>query len=100
MNAKEILFNVLEKYNCKEVVTIDGPLYKSIIIAMEEYKNESAISSIIENITSMKNIIDTFMVDIENEINENPDNIELKGVKFGYKIASSQFKNRFNKYLM
>ena len=33
------------------------------------------------------------------EIKENPKNVELNGVKFGYKTAISQFNNRFLKYL-
>ena len=62
-------------------------------------KEQSEIAAVMASINSMKIAMDIFMGEIEKEIKENPKNVELKGVKFGYKAAISQFNNRFLKYL-
>ena len=62
-------------------------------------KEQSEIAAVMASITSMKIAMDIFMGEIEKEIKENPKNVELNGVKFGYKTAISQFNNRFLKYL-
>lgn len=50
------------------------------------------------SISSMKETMDSFFQEIEEEIKAEPNNMKLIGARWAYRIAMEQFNNRFKKY--
>jgi hypothetical protein len=50
------------------------------------------------SISSMNEAMKEFLTGIDEELKKAPDSDTFKGAKWAYKIAISQFNNRFNRY--
>lgn len=50
------------------------------------------------SILSTKKVMDDFLKEIQHSLIENPDDERLLGAEWAYKIAISQFHNRFSRY--
>lgn len=62
--------------------------------------NKLALGEVIGSINSVKEVMDAYLPLIEKEIADFPNDKELKGAKFSYKVAMAQFKNRLGKYCL
>lgn len=56
------------------------------------------IADVSGSISSMKETMDSFFQEIEEEIKAEPNNMKLIGARWAYRIAMEQFHNRFAKY--
>lgn len=64
-------------------------------------KQETAnvdLGAVSGSISSMKETMDSFFREIEEEIKAEPNNLKLIGARWAYRIAMEQFNNRFKKY--
>ena len=55
-------------------------------------------ANIRKSILSTKKVMDEFLKEIEHSLVNNPNDEKLLGAKWAYKIAVSQFHNRFSRY--
>lgn len=64
----------------------------------QEETAQLGIGAVIDSISSMKETMDSFFKEIEEEIKAEPNNLKLIGARWAYRIAMEQFHNRFKKY--
>lgn len=58
----------------------------------------SDLGAVSDSISSMKETMDSFFREIEEEIEAEPNNLMLIGARWAYRIAMDQFHNRFKKH--
>lgn len=63
-----------------------------------EETTNSDLGAVSGSISSMKETMDSFFQEIEEEIKADPNNMKLIGARWAYRIAMEQFNNRFKKY--
>jgi hypothetical protein len=57
-----------------------------------------SLSNVSGSILSTKEAMDDFLKEIQDSLIEDPNNERLLGAEWAYKIAVSQFYNRFSRY--
>lgn len=65
---------------------------------INEQSAHLSISNVSGSILSTKKTMDDFLKEIQHSLNDDPKDERLLGAEWAYKIAISQFHNRFSRY--
>jgi len=64
----------------------------------KDQKVDHELPLVLGSISSMDEVMKEFLSGIDEELKKDPHNKKMKGAKWAYLIAISQFHNRFNRY--